>query len=223
MKKFSFKLYIAILVIMPFSGVFSHVALDYPAGGETFTAGQTVNIQWHVVIPHSQDNWDLYFSADGGSSWEAIQLDLPVNQLNYQWTVPQRTTQTGRIKIYMDNSGTDYEDSSGNFTIEGSATGVNSSNSLVSKFELYQNYPNPFNPNTTIEYWLDKPSQVLLKIFNPLGQEIVTLTDEFQTEGQHLIEWNGRNKGGQIVPSGVYIYQLKSDGRVKIHKMMLIR
>lgn len=216
-------IYVVILAILPVSSIFSHVALDYPVGGETFTAGQTVNIQWHVVIPHSQDNWDLYFSADGGSSWEAIQLDLPVNQLSYQWTVPQRPTHTGRIKIYMDNSGTDYESSSGNFTIEGSATGVNSSNRSVSTFELYQNFPNPFNPNTTIEYQLDKPSRVLLKVFNPLGQEMISLTDEFQTAGQHRIEWDGRNKRGQLVPSGVYLYQLKSEDRIKIRKMLLIR
>lgn len=95
----------------------AHVALDYPVGGETFTQGDTVNIQWHILIPHDLQNWDLYFSDDGGTTWQPIELDLPPAQLNYLWVVPGDPTTQGRIKIYMDNSGTDYEDQSGDFTI----------------------------------------------------------------------------------------------------------
>lgn len=96
----------------------AHVALDYPVGGETFNQGDTVNIQWHIVIPHDLQNWDLYFSDDGGAIWQPIELDLPPAQLNYLWVVPGDPTTQGRIKIYMDNSGTDYEDQSGDFTIQ---------------------------------------------------------------------------------------------------------
>ncbi len=95
----------------------AHVALDNPVGGETFTEGEIVDVQWHIVIPHDLQNWDLYFSQDGGSSWEVIEMNLPPSQLDYQWTVPGIETTLGRIKIYMDNSGTDYQDESGDFTI----------------------------------------------------------------------------------------------------------
>jgi plastocyanin len=95
----------------------AHVALDYPVGGETFTEGEVIDIQWHIVIPHDLQNWDLYFSQDGGSNWEVIELNLPPDQFNYLWTVPGIQTSQGRIRIYMDNTGPDYEDQSGDFTI----------------------------------------------------------------------------------------------------------
>jgi hypothetical protein len=95
----------------------AHVALDYPVGGETFNQGDTVNVQWHIVIPHDLQNWDLYFSDDGGATWQVIELDLPPPQLNYNWVVPGISTTQGRIRIYMDNTGVDYEDQSDDFTI----------------------------------------------------------------------------------------------------------
>ncbi|MEJ2196810.1 MAG: hypothetical protein P8X73_18395, partial [Ignavibacteriaceae bacterium] len=76
----------------------AHVKLDFPLGGETFTAGDTINIQWHVLIPHSQDNWDLFFSPDGGMTWEEIKLNISPTVLNYLWEVPRVITHQGRIK-----------------------------------------------------------------------------------------------------------------------------
>jgi plastocyanin len=95
----------------------AHVALDYPVGGETFIQGEVVDVQWHIVIPHDLQNWDLYFSDDGGTSWEVIEEDLPPDVFNYLWDVPEIETTQGRIRIYMDNSGADYEDQSDDFTI----------------------------------------------------------------------------------------------------------
>jgi len=115
----SLKIMIIPFVLLMASGstAKAHVALDYPVGGETFNQGDTVNVQWHIVIPHDLQNWDLYFSDDGGVTWQAIELDLPPSQLDYPWVVPGNATTLGRVKIYMDNSGTDYEDQSGDFTI----------------------------------------------------------------------------------------------------------
>jgi hypothetical protein len=71
----------------------AHVALDYPVGGETFNQGDTVNVQWHIVIPHDLQNWDLYFSDDGGATWQVIELDLPPPPLRAAsgsiWIIPE--------------------------------------------------------------------------------------------------------------------------------------
>src|SRR4030095_14438606 len=96
----------------------AHVILDYPQGGETFIVGETVTIQWHVYIPHNTINWDLYFSSDGGNTWQLIQLDIPVGQLTYQWEVPDNLTSLGKVKVIQDNTLEDYQDISGNFNIE---------------------------------------------------------------------------------------------------------
>lgn len=71
------------------------------------------------------------------------------------------------------------------------------------KFELYQNFPNPFNPSTTIAYQLTTDSRVRLKIYNMLGQEVITLLDGERPAGFHQEVWNASS-----VASGTYIYRL---------------
>jgi hypothetical protein len=83
---------------------------------------------------------------------------------------------------------------------------------------LGQNYPNPFNPSTTISYSLPKAAQVSLKIFNALGQEVVTLVDEQKAQGSYQIRWNTTN-----LPSGIYFYHLQAEEFVETKKMILLR
>jgi len=112
------KIFKVLAIIILVGSAKAHVVLDFPVGGETFTAGENVNIQWHIQIQHTLKNWDLFYSTDGGITWEIIQLDLDPSILNYVWKVPRVVTQQARIRIYMDNVGTDYQDVSGDFTIE---------------------------------------------------------------------------------------------------------
>jgi len=82
-----------IALMLSFSyNLLAHVELDYPQGGETFMSGEIVTIQWHIAIAHNTLNWDLYFSPDGGMTWEAIQIDIPPGELSYLWEVPAGTT-----------------------------------------------------------------------------------------------------------------------------------
>ena len=71
------------------------------------------------------------------------------------------------------------------------------------RFELFQNYPNPFNPVTTISYQLTTISRVTLKVYNLLGQEVVTLVDAEKEAGYHQEIWNASS-----VASGTYVYRL---------------
>jgi len=75
-------------------------------------------------------------------------------------------------------------------------------------YELAQNYPNPFNPTTTIQYGLPAAANVTLKIYNILGQEIVTLVNEQKSPGTYQAIWNSHNSAGAPVASGVYFYSL---------------
>ncbi len=95
----------------------AHVALDYPQGGETFTVGQTIVIEWHIVAPHNTLNWDLFFSVDGGETWDTLQMDIPTSQLSYEWVIPDSITTTARIQVFQDNEGQNYLDNSMDFTI----------------------------------------------------------------------------------------------------------
>jgi flagellar hook assembly protein FlgD len=91
-------------------------------------------------------------------------------------------------------------------------------------FQLSQNYPNPFNPETTIRFDLPIPSKVTLRIYNILGQEVVTLLNgENRPAGFYTARWNGRNGSGNQVASGVYFYRLEAGPFVMVKKMMLLR
>lgn len=94
---------------------------------------------------------------------------------------------------------------------------------LPDRFELRQNYPNPFNPTTTIEYAVPRSTKVRLEIFNVLGQKIATLADQPVETGRYEVKWDGRNKGGSQVSSGVYFYVLTTPGFKKSRKMLLIK
>ncbi len=90
-------------------------------------------------------------------------------------------------------------------------------------YHLFPNYPNPFNPTTTIKYNIPKTSNVVLKIYNLIGQEIATLVNEKQNAGEKSVIWNGKDHSGQRVSSGVYIYQLKADDYTKNRKMIFMK
>ena len=94
---------------------------------------------------------------------------------------------------------------------------------LPETFALHQNYPNPFNPTTTIGFEVPIPSQVSLKIYNLMGQEIKTLTNQWLPTGSHRLIWNGKNRQGIPVSAGVYIYRLQSQDFQKTRKMVLLK
>ena len=90
-------------------------------------------------------------------------------------------------------------------------------------FTLHQNYPNPFNPSTSVRYELNEPAQVTLKIFNELGREIRTLVDAKQEAGTHSAVWNGRNRSGNLVSTGIYFYQLHAGSFLAWRRMTLMK
>jgi len=99
---------------------------------------------------------------------------------------------------------------------------------IPSNFELGQNYPNPFNPSTVISYTIRRGEEVnrantVLKIYNMLGQEIKTLVDSYQRPGHYSVEWDGTNKAGQRVASGLYLYRLSRGEDSTTRKMMLLK
>ncbi len=76
--------------------------------------------------------------------------------------------------------------------------------------ELYQNYPNPFNPETTITYQLNSPLYLKLSIYSASGQLIRILDEGHKTAGYHTIIWDGRSSDGQLVSTGLYLYNLET-------------
>jgi hypothetical protein len=105
-----------------------------------------------------------------------------------------------------------------NFSLS-SATSVETNLSAQPEgFTLSQNYPNPFNPSTTINYAIQRPGMVILKMYNIVGQEIQTLVNEYQAAGNYQVTVNAQN-----LSSGVYFYRLQSNSTLLMRKMILLR
>ncbi len=214
------KLYKILLIICLFSStIFPHVHLTYPLGGETFNAGDTVNIEWEVVIDHGPNNWDLYLSLDGGSTVSEIALNLPKEQLNYSWVVPDNPTNQGTIIVVQDNEvSADYEDMSGDFTINTTTTGITDKNILAKDFVIYPAYPNPFNNSTVISFNLPEQSPVKINVYNIAGEKVKTLINSEMQSGLHNVSWNADD-----FTSGVYFYTIETKNSIETRKLILLK
>jgi hypothetical protein len=96
-------------------------------------------------------------------------------------------------------------------------------NLLPEKFIIHQNYPNPFNPTTELAFSLPVSSNVKLTVYNVLGQEVKCLVDGVLTAGHHSVVWDGRDKNGKAVSSGVYFYRLSAEDYSTEKKMLLLK
>ena len=81
--------------------------------------------------------------------------------------------------------------------------------------------------STTIRYKLSNMAEVALDVFNMSGQKVRTLVASRQSDGLHAVKWNGMDDGGQILPSGLYIYKMQIDDgleqTVLSRKMLLLK
>lgn len=108
-------------------------------------------------------------------------------------------------------------DQSGSFTYT-SALGVEVG--LAPRiFSLSQNYPNPFNPTTTIEFTLPEDGRVVLKIYDVIGREDVTLMDEDRKAGVYQQSVFDASR----MTSGIYLARLQFNGKQLMKKLLLLK
>jgi hypothetical protein len=86
------------------------------------------------------------------------------------------------------------------------------------EYALGQNRPNPFDQTTEISYSLERASEVLLDVFNTLGQRIVTLFDGYSEAGDYSVTWDASEQ-----TNGVYLYRLTAGKFTATKKMTLER
>jgi hypothetical protein len=103
------------------------------------------------------------------------------------------------------------------FKLRGSVSSV-SDVSASTDFSLEQNFPNPFNPLTTITYELATEMHIVLKVFDILGRELVTLEDEKKQAGRHTSVFNPKT-----LPSGIYIYRIQAGNTVRSRSMLYLK
>jgi Secretion system C-terminal sorting domain/FG-GAP-like repeat len=157
--------------------------------------------------------------SSGGILLGEAMVDTTIQPRSYvgvvvPWAIPLSESLQG-VRLYAvidpDNAVTNevHEDNNMGWapaiSLGGGLVPVQEAEPLPSKFALYQSYPNPFNPMTTIPFDLPVAARVSLKVFNVLGQEVVTLADEVWQAGNHHVHFNAAG-----LPSGVYFYRMQA-------------
>lgn len=196
------------------------------------------------VYSFNGTDWEIYELNPGGST---VVNSIYIDSQNRKWFCTSRGlamyNDLNWTRYTRENSGllgfsvnTVAEDADGNMWIGSHSSGLyvipknqlsifpvtNNSEDLI-HFNLYDNYPNPFNPTTTIKYVLPYDSQVNIRIFDLLGNEIKLLINEFQYSGQFTSTWDGTDNNGQPVSGGIYFYKLQAGDFTQSRKMVLLK
>ena len=114
-------------------------------------------------------------------------------------------------------------DYSGNTELHGPVSATSIESAFPAEFRLYPNYPNPFNPVTTISYDLPDDGLVELTVYNMRGEKVTTLMQGKQAAGSYKLNWDGTDRNGGIVSSGIYILRIMSGSYSRTSKMVFIR
>ncbi|MDD4051941.1 MAG: C25 family cysteine peptidase, partial [candidate division Zixibacteria bacterium] len=153
--------------------------------------------------------------ADGTTYWTAVTGDNGVAV----FALPEGNTDNIRMTVFIPGVVAAATEAVPSII----ADADDDDNPLPTKFDLQQNFPNPFNPATTIRFSLARMGEVSLEIYNILGQLVATPVEENLPAGQHDVVWDGQDRNGEPVSSGMYIYCLRSDEGVMTKTMALVK
>lgn len=197
----------------------------------------------YIIIANTQFGGGFYRSADNGLSWENITINnsnlcvliqsngnvliggsqgiLFSDDFGENWTNINDTISSFVLEIEEDINGKLFFGTwkEGLFEVD-LITGIDDKvSSIPNEYKLLQNYPNPFNSSTKIIYELSiESSNVKLKFFNVLGEEILIENLGRHTAGEYEYIFNANN-----LPSGIYLYRLETDEFSSTRKMILLR
>jgi len=162
---------------------------------------------------------DMIYSENSGN----IELMKNTNKVDISFDI-KNDAEDGKVWVLVNSKdGSEYI-LNGTGTVEIANLGDNmqltkrSVTTVPDELVLLQNYPNPFNPVTSIQYEITQQSHVELMVHNIAGQEIARLVDGFQDAGLHEAVFNAAS-----IPTGMYLYTLKTERKTIIKKMMVMK
>ncbi len=116
-----------------------------------------------------------------------------------------------------------FQNNAGRSYIIFGISNVTSANPSDLAFLMRQNYPNPFNPATSIPYSISERARVRMQLFDVTGKLVSTLVDSELNPGEYVARWDGRDRHGKDVASGVYFCRLTTSERSLTMKIVLVR
>lgn len=187
-----------------------------------------VNIIFYDDRNTTSDSTGVFLarSLDGGDTW----MEFEISDHNYKPTpigglgqgyqgdnIDITSTQSKLWPVWMDNSTGKYQIWTA--PIEFSSLGIEEDGNSKLSLKLNQNFPNPFYNITTIGYHVLAYGLVTLKLFDEMGNEIVSLLNEKQLPGYHEVTYSPDKS---IIKSGAYFYKLETNGMVETKRMILL-
>jgi len=94
---------------------------------------------------------------------------------------------------------------------------------LPGVFKLHQNFPNPFNPETMIQFDVPIGIDLTLSVYDILGRRVKTLVKDNLDIGSYNVKWDGSSDAGEMLPSGMYFYELNSSKFHSVKKLILVK
>lgn len=166
-------------------------------------------------------------STDGGNWWQTVRTLVPNSQwthiyvdLRYWGTVPD----TVLVAFHSDDGG---EDALGwaidNVVLIGRVSTSVDDGDIPPQPGVELALANPYHVGGQIACTLKKPGQLEVAIFNIRGQRIRELLNGYHASGAHTVSWDGKDSGGRMVSSGVYLVRAVSQGGQKLRKVLLVR
>ena len=183
-------------------------------------AGNNVNLSWYQPVAPIE-NQTFVVEVSKTANFAEVTVINDISKSNVFVDNLENGTYYWRVKGVNSNGTSHYSSNVGKFNV-GTITSVENEE-IPSTFNIEQNYPNPFNPETIIKFSLPEAEFVTLKIYNMLGQEVITLIQEQKNLGNHSVVWNGKDNRGNQLASGTYIYRITAGEFNSTKKMVLIK
>ena len=202
------------------------VDLTPPAAPQNLVAqagDRQVTLTWHQNTEADFLRYRIY----GGTTAAPT---TPVDSINS--TIDTTTNISGLTNgttYYFQVTAVDTNYNESNFSNEVGATPsapvsiTNRNLGIPAEFALHQNYPNPFNPTTTIQFDLPMTTDIHIVVYDLLSREVVRLVDRRLEAGYHQMVWNGRDRSGRELPTGMYIARMVTPAYAKSIKMVLLK
>jgi hypothetical protein len=191
---------------------------------------------WVYVGNPDEDFLDIQASTDGGTNWTTVRriTGAGLNAWNaYDFTLSPFDFTFGtqvriRFRAIDGVNDTIVECAVDDVVFRSLRGAVNSveepaGSATPVSYSLLPSQPNPFNPSTEIRYELPKGERVKLTVFDVAGRELKVLVDDQVPAGSHSATWNGTDRDGRAMSSGVYFYRLEAGSYTQTHRMTLLK
>jgi PKD repeat protein len=179
--------------------------VDFNADGDWKDAGERIFIDQTLASGVNAFEFQVPSGAQKGATFGRFRFG------SEKGLGPSGPARNGEVEDYM-------------IEIKEAQSGIEESeNTIPKENRLLHNYPNPFNPSTKIEFELNHSGPVRLTVYSVSGREIAVLCDELRKAGRHSVTWDGRDKSGNQVSGGVYLYRIEAGNFRQTKKLLMMK